>query len=80
MKRCVILVVKQDLEVFFRADSRVLITLGAFIEVVVELLRRAGFLTFFALEPNAFRHIFLGLGGGGNAFAQAFVPTHGTIF
>jgi hypothetical protein len=40
----------------------------------------AGFLAFFALEPNAFRHIFFGLGSRGNAFFQSFEPTHVVLF
>jgi hypothetical protein len=47
----------------------VIITLRAFVIVVVELLGGAGLLAFFALEPNAFRHIFFGLGGSGNTLA-----------
>ena len=79
MKGNIVVIIKENLEILFRPNSSVIITLWALVEVVVELFRRAGLLAFFALEPDAFRHVFFRLGGGGDALAQAFVPTHGTI-
>lgn len=79
MQSDIIVIVKKNLEILLRADGCVVITLRAFVIIVVELFGRAGFLAFFALEPDTFRHIFFCLGGGGDAFAQAFVPTHETV-
>lgn len=69
--------VEQQIEIFFRADCGVVVALGAFVKIVPEFAGRAGLFAVLALKPNAFRHVFFRLGGGGNTFAQSFVPTHG---